>query len=218
MDTRFATASDLCARIRAGELSSVEVLSDFIDAIEASDDTVNAVVARDFERALERAKAADQRRIRTSPGDLGPLEGLPLTVKESFNVAGLATTWGLESHRDNVANQDAEVVQRLSAAGAIVFGKTNVPTGVADHQTSNPLFGTTNNPWDVDLTCGGSSGGSAAALAAASPASRWAATLPDPYAYRRISAGFTVIGRLTAWFRRPATPFAARRRRPTSLP
>ncbi len=166
MEPKLNTAVDLCALIRAGELSSVDVLSDFIARIEASDRAINAVVVRDFERALERAKAADRRRSQGSLDGLGRLEGLPLTVKESFGVSGLATTWGLPSHRDNRADQDAEVVRRLGAAGAIVFGKTNVPTGVADQQTSNSLFGTTNNPWNGNLTCGGSSGGSAAAVAA----------------------------------------------------
>jgi amidase len=166
MRTRLNTAADLCARIKSGETSSVEALSDYIGRIEEFDGAINAVVVRDFERAMEQAEAADRERSRTGGDGLGPLHGLPLTVKESFNVSGLATTWGMEAHRNNVADEDAEVVRRLRAAGAIVFGKTNIPTGVADQQTSNPLFGTTNNPWDTRLTCGGSSGGSAAALAA----------------------------------------------------
>ena len=147
-------------------MSSVDALSQLIARIEAFDGAINAVVVRDFERALGQAEAADRERGRAGPEDLGRLHGLPLTVKESFNVAGLVTSWGMTHHRNNVADQDAEVVRRLRAAGAIVFAKTNVPTAVADQQTSNPLFGTTNNPWDVRLTCGGSSGGSAAALAA----------------------------------------------------
>jgi amidase len=166
MDNRFNTAVETCAKIRAGELSSVEAPSGLIAQIEAFDDAINAVVVRDFERALEQAKAADRKRSEMHADSLGRLHGLPLTVKESFNVSGLATTWGMTSHRGNVAHQSAEVVQRLNAAGAIVFGKTNVPDGIADHQTFSSLFGRTNNPWNVGLTCGGSSGGSAASLAA----------------------------------------------------
>lgn len=166
MGYRFNTAVELCAKIRAGELSSVEALSGQIAQIKALDDAINAVVVRDFERALEQARAADRKRSGMCTENLGRLHGLPLTVKESFNVSGLATTWGMVPYRDNVAHQSAEVILRLDAAGAIVFGKTNVPDGVADHQTFSSLFGRTNNPWDVRLTCGGSSGGSAAALAA----------------------------------------------------
>ena len=166
MPARFNTAEDLCQQIRAGELSSVEVLTALIERIEKFDGAINAVVARDFERALQKARAADRERSRVGADSIGRLHGLPLTVKESFNVPGLATTWGMEPHKTNIADQPAAIVQRLEAAGAIIFGKTNVPTGVSDHQTSNPLFGTTNNPWNIDLTCGGSSGGSAAALAA----------------------------------------------------
>lgn len=166
MTTHFNTATDLCRQISAGKLSSAELLSDVITQIENFDGPINAVVVRDFERALDRAKAADRKRSQASSDSLGRLHGLPLTVKESFDVSGLATTWGMTPNRDNVASRNAEAVQRLSDAGAIVIGKTNVPNGVADHQTSSSLFGTTNNPWDARLTCGGSSGGSAAALAA----------------------------------------------------
>lgn len=166
MGDGFKTAVDLCAKIKAGELSSGEVLSDHIASIEAFDAAINAVVVRDFDRAQEQAEAADRRRSDMHAAGLGRLHGLPLTVKESFNVSGLATTWGMTSHCDNVAEQSAEVISRVNAAGAIVFGKTNVPNGLADHQTFSSLFGRTNNPWNTQLTCGGSSGGSAAALAA----------------------------------------------------
>src|SRR5690606_25742354 len=116
-------AVETCAKLGAGELSSVEALSGLIAQIEAYDDAINAVVVRDFERALEQARAADRRRSEAPADSLGPLHGLPLTVKESFSVSGLATTWGMKSHRDNIAHQDAEVIRRLKAAGAIVFGK-----------------------------------------------------------------------------------------------
>ena len=99
-------------------------------------------------------------------GKRGPLHGLPMTVKESFDVAGWPTTRGLTEFKDNIAREDSLAVQRLKRAGAIVFGKTNVPVLLADWQTFNPIYGTTNNPWDLLRTPGGSSGGSAAALAA----------------------------------------------------
>lgn len=166
MGIQFKSVGDLMALLAATEISSVEVLQDFIAQIEAFDGEINAVVARRFDRALELARAADDRRICAGQDQLGPLHGLPLTVKESFDVAGLPTTWGMVSRAGHLATDDADAVARLAAAGAIVFGKTNVPEGLADCQTANPLYGTTSNPWDLTLTCGGSSGGSAAALAA----------------------------------------------------
>ncbi|ABD05402.1 Amidase [Rhodopseudomonas palustris HaA2] len=152
--------------MNAREISSVELLRHFIQQIESFDGRINAVVSRDFERALDRAKAADGTRARSAVGELGRLHGLPMTVKESFDVSGLPTSWGTVSYAGNVAKRDADAVARLVGAGAVVFGKTNVPEGLADVQTSNPLHGRTSNPWDHARTCGGSSGGSAAALAA----------------------------------------------------
>jgi amidase len=121
------------------------------------------VVVRDFERARDQAKAADGA-IRSAER-LGPLHGVPMTVKESFNVAGLPTTFGLPEHRNNIARENALAVDRLLAAGAIVFGKTN-PPWLADSQSANDIYGATGNPWDLDRSPGGSSGGAAAALAA----------------------------------------------------
>jgi amidase len=163
---QFKPAAELLALLDARQISSVELLEDFIDQIERFDRGINAVVSRDFERAFDLAEAADARRNRAAVGELGRLHGLPLTVKESFDVSGLPTTWGMASQAANVARKDAEAVARLIDGGAIVFAKTNVPEGLADCQTSNPLYGRTSNPWDLTLTCGGSSGGSAAALAA----------------------------------------------------
>ncbi|MBV8577644.1 MAG: amidase, partial [Acetobacteraceae bacterium] len=122
-----------------------------------------AVVVRDFERARETARALDN----ASEEDKdGPLFGVPMTVKESFDVAGLPTTWGYEHHKDNMAKEDALAVQRFKRAGAVIFGKTNVPVSLMDWQSFNPIYGTTSNPWNPDHTPGGSSGGAAAALAA----------------------------------------------------
>lgn len=121
------------------------------------------MVVRDFERARMAADAADAALTR---GEHRPLLGLPMTVKEQFNVAGLPTTWGYSRFRDWRPDVDALVVQRLKAAGAIMIGKTNVPEGLSDWQSYNEVYGTTNNPWDLRRTPGGSSGGAAAALAA----------------------------------------------------
>jgi amidase len=157
-------AHTLLHRMQKGECSSVEILDDQLARIRAWNPGLNAVVVLDDERARRRAGEADAARRR---GECwGPLHGLPITVKESFDVAGLPTTWGHPQFKANVATRHATSVQRLVDAGAIVFGKTNVPVALADWQTFNPVYGTTNNPWDVTRVPGGSSGGSAAALAA----------------------------------------------------
>jgi amidase len=160
----LASAGEWLARLQRRELSSVELLRQLLARCDTLHPALNAVVVRDADRALARAAQADAARARGE--DWGALHGLPMTVKESFDVAGLPTTWGHESLRGNVATHHATAVQRLVDAGAIVFGKTNVPVSLADWQTFNPVYGTTNNPWDVSRTPGGSSGGSAAALAA----------------------------------------------------
>ncbi|RPH54847.1 MAG: amidase, partial [Acidobacteria bacterium] len=116
-----------------------------------------------FARAKAAAVEADKALARREER---PLLGVPMTVKESFNVAGLATTWGIPAAKGFQPGDDALAVQRLNAAGAIVLGKTNVPLGLADFQSYNDIYGTTNNPWDVGRTPGGSSGGAAASLAA----------------------------------------------------
>lgn len=166
MLVQFETATGLLSLLASREISCLELLRQYIDHIEKHDPDINAVVCRDFERALVLAAEADRGRSGTSSSCSRPLLGLPITVKESFDVAGLPTTWGMPAYRNNIASRHAEAVERLVEAGAIVFGKTNVPTALADSQTFNPVFGTTNNPWDHRRTSGGSSGGSAAALAA----------------------------------------------------
>jgi len=154
-------AHSLCQSLGRGEIGAVELTRHFISRIERLDDEVNAVVVRDFERALEAATRADAR-----PADeRGPLHGLPVTVKEAFDVAGLPTTWGVADARRE-ATDDAVVVERLRRAGAVILGKTNVPAMLHDFQTENPIHGTTRNPYDLSCMVGGSSGGSAAALAA----------------------------------------------------
>lgn len=160
----FKSAVSLARMIRDKELSSLELTRYFIGRIERFDAEVNAIVVRDFDRALDAARKADTALARGEAE--GPLHGLPMTIKEAYNVAGLATTWGIPSYKDNIASTDAEVVKRFRAAGAHFLGKSNVPFMLGDFQSYNEIFGTTSNPWDTTRGPGGSSGGSAAALAA----------------------------------------------------
>ncbi|MCL2427923.1 MAG: amidase [Alphaproteobacteria bacterium] len=161
----YRTATDLKEALARRQISARELLNAALARIEALDDKVNAVVVRDFERARAAADAADAALAR-GDGEHRPLLGLPMTVKEQFNVAGLPTSWGIPRLRDWHPDADAVAVQRLKAAGAIIIGKTNVPEGLTDWQSYNDVYGTTNNPWDLGRTPGGSSGGAAAALAA----------------------------------------------------
>lgn len=157
------TALETVAAIRRGETTAAAETDAAIARIEAGDGAINAVVVRDFERARAQAKAADER---LAAGDPAPLLGLPMTVKESYDVAGLPTCWGIAEHAGHIAHQDAVAVRRLKAAGAVILGKTNVPTGLIDLQSDNPVYGRTVNPLDRSRSAGGSSGGAAAALAA----------------------------------------------------
>jgi len=156
------TALQTAAAIRAGETTALAECEAAITRIESGDTTINAIVVRDFDRAREAAHAID-----ASPkDDARPLLGVPMTVKESFDVAGLVTCWGFEEHADFTATEDAVQVTRLKNAGAVILGKTNVPVALADLQTNNPVYGRTRNPLDQTRVPGGSSGGAAAALAA----------------------------------------------------
>ena len=156
------TAIETAAMVARGETSAIAETEAAIARIEERDGPINAVVVRDFERAREAAKAVDERFAR---GESGPLLGVPMTVKESNDVAGLPSTWGMEEHRDNIAARDSPSVARLKAAGAVILGKTNVPPLLADWQSYNPVYGRTGNPHDLARSPGGSSGGAAAALA-----------------------------------------------------
>src|SRR5262249_22273265 len=159
----YRSVRELVAALAAREISALELTNAAIARIEALDGKLNAVVVRGFENARKAAAEADQALAR---GERKPLLGIPMTVKESFNVAGLPTTWGLTSAKGRVVADDALTVQRLKGAGAIILGKTNVPFMLMDWQSYNDVCGTTNNPWDVARSPGGSSGGSAASLAA----------------------------------------------------
>lgn len=160
----FLSATDLARLIQRKQVSSFELTQHYIERIEQFDKVLNAVVVRDFERALEAAKLSDE--SFACGHRLGSLHGVPMTIKETFDVSGLPTTWGVPEQRDNLALNDAMVVEHLKAAGAHFMGKTNVPLRLGDWQSYNDIYGTTNNPWDTERTPGGSSGGSAAALAA----------------------------------------------------
>lgn len=164
MDPCFETATWLARAIRNGRVSSAEATSGHLERIARLNGPLNAVVVVDREGAMRAARAADRARAAKKP--LGPLHGVPITIKEAFDVAGLRTTSSHPPLKENVATADASVVARLRAAGAIILGKTNVPELCADFQTDSPLFGTTKNAWDARRTSGGSTGGGAAAVAA----------------------------------------------------
>jgi amidase len=159
----YRTATDLVKALADRKISSRELVDAAISRIEALDPKINAVIVRDFERARNAADEADAALAR---GERRPLLGLPMTVKEQFNIAGLPTTWGFPKFKDWKPDFDALVVERLKSAGVVILGKTNVPINLSDWQSYNEVYGTTNNPWDVTRSPGGSSGGSAAVLAA----------------------------------------------------
>src|SRR3954464_914960 len=159
----FKSAGELSAALTAKKVSAVELTQDAIDRIERHDSKVNAICVRDFDRALDAAREADAALAR---GERKPLLGLPITVKESYNIAGLPTTWGWTPQKDFKPAEDALSIARVKGAGGVILGKTNVPVGLADWQSYNEIYGTTNNPFDLGRTPGGSSGGSSAALAA----------------------------------------------------
>ena len=160
----FDSAHEILEKIKQGEVSSLEVLESFLAQVEKVNPKINAIVALDIERAKEKAKEADNKISLKSK--LGPLHGLPMTIKDAFEVEGIVSTGGNPAWKDNIPKRNAEAVQRLVDAGAIIFGKTNVPFLSSDLQSFNKIYGKTNNPWDLERTPGGSSGGSAAALAA----------------------------------------------------
>jgi amidase len=163
-DVAFAPAYKLAAMIRARKIGCLELLEHYLRRVEKFNPDLNAIVVSDIEAAKKRARAAD--RVAARGAKLGPFHGVPMTVKEAFDVQGLPTTWGLPELSDHAAPTNALAVDRWLAAGANIFGKTNVPVWLADSQSANKLYGVTNNPWDPTRTPGGSSGGSAAVVAA----------------------------------------------------
>jgi len=165
MTSFFTAGHDLAQSIRNKELSAGELVDLFSARIAAVNPQINAVIDLDVERAQKKAGQIDAMIARDGPDTLGPLAGVPMTIKDAFEVEGLTCESGVPDYAGHRATRDAVVVQRLQAAGAIIMGKTNTPYLCADIQSFNRLHGTTNNPWNLAHTPGGSSGGSAAALA-----------------------------------------------------
>jgi len=159
----FATAAEMAGMIRSKEVSAVELIRAHLEQVERVNPVVNAFVTLRAEQALDEARAADAALGKGDP--LGPLHGLPIGVKDLFLTRGTRTTFGSPIYADNVPDEDSLIVEREKAAGAIILGKTNTPEFGAGAQTFNPVFGATRNPYDPAKTCGGSSGGSAVALA-----------------------------------------------------
>ena len=163
-DFPFASAAELASMIRTREISTVEVMRATLARIEWSQSTFNAFITVAAESAMEAARTAEATVMRGAP--LGPLHGVPLAVKDLVPTAGIRTTWGSLIYKDNVPDADAAVVARLKCAGAIVVGKTTTPEFGQQCLTEAPLFGRTRNAWRADRSSGGSSGGSAVAVAA----------------------------------------------------
>ncbi len=158
-------ALETAAAIRMGEISVAEAVDAAITRIEHFDAEINALAVPDFDRASATARRMDERGVPEDASEDQPLFGVPMTVKESFDVEGLQSCWGHETLTDYSAHTDSDLVRRLKAAGAIIIGKTNVPVDLSDWQSFNPVYGRTTNPHNPDRSPGGSSGGSAAAVA-----------------------------------------------------
>ncbi|MEU1481229.1 amidase [Streptomyces sp. NPDC005760] len=167
-DVPFRSAVQQSRALAAGEISSRELVEIYLERIAVHNTALNAVVTLDPERARREAAEADAERAagQAAGRDLGPLHGLPITVKDSYETAGMRTVCGRMDLKEYVPDQDAEAVKRLRAAGAVVMGKSNMPPGNQDVQADNPVFGPSSNPWDTTRTSGGSAGGGAVATAA----------------------------------------------------
>lgn len=160
----FASLTQAAEAVREGRVTSLELTEHMVQRIERFNPALNAIVTFTKAEAITRAKEADEALAR---GEIwGPLHGVPVTIKDCFEVAGVRTTAGATRFKDNIPQEDATTVARLKDAGAVILGKTNVPPYAGDWQTFNEIFGTTNNPWNLELTPGGSTGGGAASVAA----------------------------------------------------
>ncbi len=159
----YRSATELGRLLRNRKVSAMALLEQCLDQFAKHNGVLNAVVVTDIDRAKKAARAADRRLKAGKP--IGPFDGVPMTAKESFDWTGTPSTWGDPRFRDNIASSDAVAIARLTGAGAVIYGKTNVPLMLADWQSFNAIYGTTNNPWDITRSPGGSSGGSAVALA-----------------------------------------------------
>ena len=191
------SATALAAKIAGGELSAVEAVEAAIERIEQVNPALNAVVVKRYDAARAEARAADERRAHGEP--LGPLHGVPVTIKEALDLAGTPSTFGLPLRANILADRNDVYVERLRAAGAIVVGKTNVPQLLMYDESDNPLYGRTNNPWKLDRTSGGSSGGEAAIIAAGGTAlglgTDWGGSLRTPAAFCGVASIKPTAGR-----------------------
>jgi amidase len=161
----FSSAREQLRMLRERKIGAVELLDLQLARVKEVNPTINAVIVFDEDRARRDAKRADDALTKGAP--LGPLHGLPMTVKDVFEMEDVVTTCGIEALRNYVPDHDATILAALREAGAVIFGKTNVPEGAGDHQSYNAIYGITRNPWNLDVTAGGSSGGAAAAIATA---------------------------------------------------
>ena len=193
----FTPARQLARLLQARELSATELMRAFIRRIERVNPKLNAIVTFLPDQALKRAKALD--RLKEKP----LLAGLPIAYKDNVQTRGIRTTFGSPIYKDHVPNEDHLIVQRLSAAGAIMLGKTNLPEFAAGSQTFNAVFGATRNPYDLTKTCGGSSGGAAAAVASGmlpfADGGDLAASLRNPGNYCNVVGFRPTPGRVPAW-------------------
>ena len=201
-DLCFMTATELAGRIRRREVSVTEVVRAHLARIERVNPKVNAIVTLAAERALDEARAKDAALAR-DPGGAGPLFGLPVAHKDLVPTRGIRTTWGSPIYRDHVPQEDALIVERLRAAGAVTIGKSNTPEFGAGSQTFNEVFGATLNPYDPGKTCGGSSGGAAVALACGmvpiADGSDFGGSLRNPAGYCNVVGFRPSPGRVPSW-------------------
>ena len=207
----FETASELARRIRQREVSVREVMDAHLAQVERTNPRVNAIVTLCADRALDAAKAADAELAHGA--EPGPLFGLPVAHKDLVETAGIRTTYGSPIFSEFVPKQDALIVERLRAAGAIAIGKTNVPEFGAGSQTFNAVFGSTRNPYDFERTCGGSSGGAAVALACGmvpiADGSDMGGSLRNPASFCNVVGFRPSPGRVPVWpSRAPWSPFS----------
>src|SRR3954454_2329955 len=188
------SASDLRALLLKREISAIELLQATLQRIEALNPAINAIVATDPDSARGAAENSDRR---IAAGEARPLEGLPVTIKDSFDVAGLLSTAGASPFRERMPGVDAAAVARLRSAGAVIVGKSNVPAFTADFQTYNGIYGVSRNPWDLARSPGGSSGGAAAAVATGMSAFELGSDLGSSIRWPAHACG--IFGLKTTW-------------------
>src|SRR5688572_20066309 len=202
-ELNFIEAAKLARLIRTRKVSAAEVVRAFIAQIERVNPRVNAIVTFLPERALKDARALDRRLANRRTATPGPLAGLPIAYKDLVSTKGIRTTLGSRIYADQVPTQDHLIVERLRAAGAILIGKTNTPEFGSGSQTFNKVFGATRNPYDLSKTCGGSSGGAAAAVASGmlpfADGSDLAASLRNPGNYCNVIGLRPAPGRVPNW-------------------